>query len=185
MKLILTLMLAAALSACVTHPAAVRAPAFTAPNSAPVGESVRNARNNIIHASEQAEMTKAEITAARAAVDSGDTGAVTLHLEQAAGDLDLLSAQLVEAKSNTLQATARIALLDTKISEQTFTLNSFAEQNNKLLSDNAALQTDRDRWRKIAVHWRLIAAGVACALTLYVLRGPIFALARHAIGIPI
>lgn len=190
----LYLLMTLCLASCAHRERVRTVPAFTPPSSATVKQSVTHVREAVAKATEHATKASSAVAASRVTVAHLETAIpaaspfvaeLRLQLDGAATELDALSAQLLEAKNGTLQAQTRLVVMDSKIAEQTEVLNSYAERNNKLTVENAKLADERDRWKRITFRWRLWALGALLAAGLWIFKGPIFAFARHAVGIPL
>jgi hypothetical protein len=107
------------------------------------------------------------------------------RLGQAKEENEQLAARLVSAETGVIDATAQLTALDSQVLAQTDALNTAADRANTLLTENAKLTAERDRWRHMVMHWRVIAAVLTAALLFWIFKGPLFFALRKLVGIPI
>ena len=135
---------------------------YSPPSAAPV-------RAAVAHAQDHARQVKQDIADARG---THDKAALGLVLDDANGEVDQLTAALLDAQTAT-------ADFEKKVEEQTTLLNTCGDQKNEAL-----LERDRANTKAGAASgklWRTRA--LLLAAVAWILRGPILALGKVIIGL--
>lgn len=184
------LILALFLCGCATKPKLVN---FTRPSSVAVSESISRVNASVSRAVAHAQGAKTSIdkakasTAALAAIVSVPEAVpivkeLSLELDAGNSAIDLLTKELLEAKSESNVSALEVQKLDAQVEKQTVTLREVATTNNDLRAENLKLEAQKARWRKIAMHWRIIAGLVISGVALYFFGPSLLMLARRFIS---